>query len=261
MEPEERAVTEQIIERDIERAWLRHDPSRDRIPSVFWRRLQAEKKTFDPTSLRVKAALADEAGLHRLVAQCCNRRGIARQRILADTRRSFPGARIKIAHRDVLEISWLTASPAVIAAPKDFGEAQDCTLVCYCVAWPTPPFGGIRLCSAWSFEVPDHAGGRYLQRAGDDADLGGALFAAANRFYAADMSDVAPHVGRGTAIYLPAGRGCFVCTVVGAKAGGGQSFLYARAVTWINDTMLREDQVPLATAADAKKSVAALLLE
>jgi hypothetical protein len=260
MEPEKMSLTDDLRELEITRSWLRHEPERDRIPSVFWRRLQALKKQFEPTSLKIKAALADEASLHRLIAQCCNRRGIARQRILADTRRSFPGAQIKIAHRDVLEISWLAPSPAVIAAPKDFGEAQDCTLCCYCVAWPTPPFG-IRLCSAWSLEVPDHAAGRYLQRAGDDVDFGGALVAAANHFYGADMVEVAPHVGMNTAIYLPTGGGCFVATVVGAKAGGGQSFLYARAVTWLDEKMLRDDQIPLRLASAADKSVAALLLE
>jgi hypothetical protein len=107
--------------------------------------------------------------------------------------------------------------------------------------------------------VPDHAAGRYLQRAGDDADLKAALFQAANNFYAADMAAVSPHVGRGTDIYLPAGDGVFVCTVVGAKSGDS-NFLYARAATWIDGTMLRPDQVPLAQAETADKSVAAILL-
>jgi hypothetical protein len=246
-------------EREIERAWLRHQPERDRIPAMAWRKLQTLKKQLEPTSSKIKVALGDEAALQSLVTQCCNRRGMARQRILADARRSFPGARIKIAHKDILEVSWHAPSPPVIADPKHPGEKQGCILVCYCVAWSTPPFG-IRLCSGWSLEVPDHAGGRYLQRAGDDADFGHALFAAANHFYGADMIEVAPHVGKQSAVYLPTAGGAFVCTVVGAKAGGGQSFLYARAVTWIDDTMLRDDQQPLSKASAADKSVAALLL-
>ena len=118
---------------------------------------------------------------------------------------------------------------------------------------------GIRLCSAWSLEVPDHAAGRYLQRAGD-ADFRSALFEAANHFYGADMAKVAPHVGRSTDIYLPAGGGCFVCTVIGARSGD-HSFLYARAGTWVDETMLRADQTPLLKAESAEKSVAALLLD
>jgi hypothetical protein len=57
----------------------------------------------------------------------------------------------------------------------------------------------------------------------------------------------------------PAAGGGFVCTVVGAKSGN-TNFLYARAATWIDGTMLRPDQTPLSKAEAADKSVAALLL-
>jgi hypothetical protein len=207
--------------------------------------------------LKIKAALADEAWLHPLVAQCCCRRGMARQRVLAGVRRSFPGATMKIAHKDILEISWLAPSPPVIANPKDPSERQPCTLVCYCVAWPTP--FGISVRAAFSFEVPDHAGGRYLQRAGDNADFRSALFETASNFYGADLGAVTPHVRRGTSIHLPAGCGAFVCTVIGARSGTS-SFLFARAATWVDGTMLRADQTPLPQAEAADKSVAALLL-
>jgi hypothetical protein len=48
--------------------------------------------------------------------------------------------------------------------------------------------------------------------------------------------------------------------VVGARSGANK-FLYARAATWIDGTMLRPDQRPLAKAEAADKSVAALLLD
>jgi hypothetical protein len=48
--------------------------------------------------------------------------------------------------------------------------------------------------------------------------------------------------------------------VIGAKSGTS-NFLYARAVTWINETMLRDDQRPLRLAETADRSVAALLLD
>jgi hypothetical protein len=54
--------------------------------------------------------------------------------------------------------------------------------------------------------------------------------------------------------------GCFVGTVIGAKSGA-HNFLYARAATWIEEIKMRPDQQPLPHAADAKNSVAALLLE
>jgi hypothetical protein len=246
-------------EREIERAWLQHEPHRASIPPEIWRRLRVFKKEFEPTSTKIRAALQDESLLRQMVEQCTRRRGMARVRMLKAVRRDFPGAAIKVVDGEILEISWIAPSLPVIADPKTCGERQECTLVCYCVAWPSPPFG-IRLCSAWSFEVPDHAAGRYLQRAGDNADFRRALFEAANHFYATDMAAVTPHVGRGTSIYLPTDEGAFVCTVVGAKSSGSH-FLYARAATWVDRTMLRADQVPLPKAKTADRSVAALLLD
>jgi hypothetical protein len=71
---------------------------------------------------------------------------------------------------------------------------------------------------------------------------------------------LSPHIGRNTDIYLPAGGGCFVCTVVGARSGANK-FVYARAATWIDEMMLHPDQVPLPKAETADSSVAALLLD
>jgi hypothetical protein len=193
-------------EREIERAWLQHDPQRNTIPQEIWRQLRRFKREFEPTSAKIKATLQDEALLRSLVEQCCRRRGIARARVLKDIRRTFSGAVVKIVDGEILEISWIAPSPPVILDPKNPAEQQECLLCCYAVAWPTPPFG-IRLRSAWSLEVPDHAAGRYLQRIGENADLKSALFEAANWFYSADMTAVKPHVGRGTDIYLPAGGG------------------------------------------------------
>jgi hypothetical protein len=246
-------------ERQIEKSWQQHQPARNRIPSPIRRKLQSLKKELEPTSARIKQALQDEVLLRSLVEQCTRRRGIARQRLFKTVRRTFAEATVKIINGDILEISWLAPSPAVIANPKQMGERQSCTLVCYAVAWPTPPFG-IRLSSAWSFECPDHAAGRLLQRSGIDADFRSALFEAAGHFYGANMAAVAPHVGRNSEIYLPAGRGAFLATVVGARSGTNR-FVYARAATFLDETMLGVDQQPLPQAADAKGSVAALLLE
>jgi hypothetical protein len=180
-------------------------------------------------------------------------------RLFKTLRRTFPFAEIKIVDGDILEIGWLAPSPPIIADPKEPGERQECTLVCYCVAWPSP--FGIRLCSAWSLSVEDHAAGRYLQREGEDADFKNALFAAANHFYSADAAEVAPHVGVNTDVYLPAKGGAFICTVVGARSSGGNRFLYARAATWVEEEKLYTDQIPLPKARSEEESVAALLLD
>jgi hypothetical protein len=251
------SLTDQT-EREIERAWLQHEPQRNAVPQEIWRRLRRFRRALEPTSKKIKAALLDEASLRSLVEQCTRRRGMARVRILSHVRHTYPDAVVKVVNGNILEVSWLAPSPPVIADPRDHGERQECTLVCYCVAWPSP--FGIRLSSAWSLEVPDHAGGRYLQRAGNNADFKSVLFEAGNHFYAADVAAVSPHIGRDTNIYLPAGGGCFVCTVVGARSGANK-FVYARAATWIDEMKLRPDQVPLPKAETADRSVAALLLE
>jgi hypothetical protein len=252
------SLTDQT-EREIELAWKKHEPERTRIPNTIWRKLKAIKRQLEPTSQKIKALLLDEARIRSLVEQCTRRRGMARVRILSSVRHTYPDAMVKVIDGEILEISWLAPSPPVIADPKDHGERQECTLCCYAVAWPS--LFSIRLCSAWSLEVTDHAARRYLQRAGENADFRSALFEAANHFNAADMDTVMSHVGRSPAdIYLPAGGGCFVCTVIGARRGAN-NFLYARAATWIDNTMLRPDQVPLTKAETADRSVAALLLE
>ena len=76
-----------------------------------------------------------------------------------------------------------------------------------------------------------------------------------------DVAEVAPHVGRSTNVYLPAGPGAFICTVVGARSSGGIKFLYARAATFVEQVKLREDQVLLPKAKSEEESVAVLLLD
>jgi hypothetical protein len=53
-------------EREIERAWLQHDPQRNAIPPI-WRRLRRFKRTLEPTSVKIRAELQDEVFLRQLV--------------------------------------------------------------------------------------------------------------------------------------------------------------------------------------------------
>ena len=66
-----------------------------------------------------------------------------------------------------------------------------------------------------------------------------------------------PHVGQDTSIYLPAGPGSFACTVIGARTVDGRSsYVYARANTWLSESMLRADQTPLPRAVTSEQTVA-----
>jgi hypothetical protein len=171
-------------------------------------------------------------------------------------RRLLPAANVKIAYKSILEISWLSPTARIIANPQHGGEQQDCTLICFFVAWP-PTARSIIAHSAWAAEIPDHACARLLQRSPRAPDLRAVLFEAGSAFLAADADAVVPHVGTDASVYLPAGDGVFAATVVGAKTTDGQKhFVYARAGTWLNAPMLKPDQKPLPRAASAERTVA-----
>jgi hypothetical protein len=183
------------------------------------------------------------------------RRGIARQRKLAELRRLLPGANVKVSFKDILEISWLSPKQAILADPQHHGEQQDCVLVCFLLAWPPTP-RTIQAHSAWAAEIPDHAAARLLQRV-PTADLRAALFEAGLAFLAAEADTLVPLVGTETSIYLPAASGAFAATAVGAKTTDGQRhYTYARAHTYLTAAMLRADQTLLPRATSAGNTVA-----
>jgi hypothetical protein len=187
------------------------------------------------------------------------KRGIGRQRKLTELRRLLPAANVKIAYKEILEISWLSPTAPIIANPEHRGEQQDCTLVCYLLAWP-PTAHSIVAHSAWASEIPDHAAARLLQRSPRPPDLRAVLFEAGLAFLAAAVDAVRPQVGTEASVYLPAGDGAFAATIVGAKTRNGQKhFVYARAGTWLSTAMLKPDQTPLPRAANAERTVALAL--
>jgi hypothetical protein len=70
-----------LVEKQIDRAWLHHRAERDRIPMSVRRELNVIKRALEPTSAKIKLALNDEPTLCQLVNQCCRRRGMPRQRL------------------------------------------------------------------------------------------------------------------------------------------------------------------------------------
>jgi hypothetical protein len=242
-------------DREIEAGWLTHQPERAAISNEIWRQLRAWKRELLPTAAVIETLLKKEALAQSLIEPCIRKRGVGRQRKLTELRRLLPGANVRVSFKDVLEVSWLSPKTAILADPQHQGESQDCLLVCYLVAFPPTP-RSVTCHSAWALEAPDHACARFLQRA-PKSDLRTALFDAALAFLAADAATVVPLVGRDTSVYLPAGQGSFACTVIGARTTDGRSScVYARANTWLSDTMLRADQTPLPRAVTAEQTVA-----
>ena len=254
--PELREI-ERNIQREVDRAWLQHEPERRRVDPKYYRQLNALKRSWEPTAEAARKAIANSRLLQRLITDCYRRKGMARKAALKAVERAFPGAQINVG--DIFEMVWLAPSGPVVVDPRDYSERQTCTLVVFLAAWEE--FYGFSLRSGWSLLREDHAGARYLERAGPNGDLKRALFQAANHFMAADIELVSLHVGRNSDVYLPTNEGFFVCNVVGARSSGGHKFLYARASTFVEKVKLFPNQIPLRKAASAKNSVAALLLE
>jgi hypothetical protein len=245
-------------DREVEAAWLAHEPERAAISNEIWRSLRAWKRELLPTAGIIEGVLKREELAQSLFEPCVRKRGVGRQRKLVDLRKMLPGANVKISFKDILEISWLSPKQAILADPQHQGEQHDCTLVCFVAAFsPTPH--SVTCHSAWAAEIPDHAAARILQRA-PKSDLRNALFAAGLAFLAADAETVVPLVGQDTSIYLPAGPGAFGGKVIGARTVDGRSsYVYARTNTWLSETMLRADQTLLPPAASAERTVALAL--
>lgn len=103
--------------------------------------------------------------------------------------------------------------------------------------------------------MSDHACARLLQRA-PETDLRSAILEAALAFAAADAKVVEPLIGTGTTVYLPAGPGCFVGTIIGGTTAEGRVYIYCRCRTYLAAAFLRPEQVPLPRALDAVDTVA-----
>jgi hypothetical protein len=246
-------------DKEVEAAWLIHEPERAAIPADVWRQLRAWKRGLLATAAVIETLLKKEK-LAQIIEPAIRKRGVGRQRKLVDLRKKLPGANIRISHKDILEISWLSPKRAILADPQHHGETQDCTLVCFMIAWPPTP-RTIQAHSAWALEVSDHAAARMLQRV-PTADLRSALFDAGLTFVTADANTMARLIGTQTSIYLPtaSGAGAFAATCIGAKTLDGQRhFTYARTHTFLSALMLRPDQVMLPRAASPEETVALAL--
>jgi hypothetical protein len=241
--------------KEVEAAWLAHEPERATISSDIWRSLRSLKRELLPTAAIIENVLKKEKLARSIIEPAVRRRGVGRQRRLTELRRMLPGANVRISHKDVLEISWLSPKTAILANPQHQGEQQDCVLVCYLIAWPPTP-RSIQAHSAWALEVSDHALARLLQRV-PTADLRTALFDAGLAFCGAEAVPMARLVGTQTSIYLAAASGAFAATVIGAKTLDGQRhYTYARVHTFLSAPMLKPDQVMLPRAANPEQTVA-----
>jgi hypothetical protein len=153
--------------------------------------------------------------------------------------------------------SWLAPRGCMLIDPKTEGEAQDAILVRYGFAWieRKRELNGYE---AFSIECPDHAAARLLQRA-PEVNLPRVLMEAQDQFFAADVSTVSRHVAHGTSLYLRCGPGLLICHAIDGRTPSGINYWFAQARTWIKDSMIRPDQIPIAPAVGDDPSMLTLM--
>jgi hypothetical protein len=239
-----------------ERSWRAHDPNQGRVPWRARRQLEVFKRSLLAPAARIEEYVALP---NKLLAECLARRGIARQNAVAHLLRTLPGATINAA-RDVIDIRWLSPGKHLICDTESPSELQDAICVCVALLWRERD-GSVTYWANYLLEAPDRATGRSLQHA-PNADLAGALYAAAGAFTAADANQVCDCLRQRRSIYLPGGHGgVFAAAPINGKTkDSGRRMLFARARTWLTHRMLATDQQPLEPAAGPAQSVATMLL-
>jgi hypothetical protein len=149
---------------------------------------------------------------------------------------------------------WAALAPrnAVTVTPATESQKQDCVAVNYVLvgALGGPGIGGMIADGLWSVEISDHALLRVLQR--DPAAELDAVLLGVHRSALwlsndiATAADAAAAAGEGRASgFLPAGDGVFICEFNAATdRSNWQKMLGVRAVTWLHDDQLHDDQRP-----------------
>jgi hypothetical protein len=214
------------------------------------------KRTIAPIADRLDIAVTDRDRIKGLLYDYACKGEVGRARALAKLRKHLDLADITFPRQGIMW-SWLAPRGCMLIDPKDEGEAQDAILVRYGFAWieRKRELNGYE---AFSIECPDHATARLLQRA-PEVNLPRVLMEAQDQLFAADVSTVSKHVAHGTSLYLRAGPGLLICEAIDGRTPSGINYWFARARTWISDSMIRPDQIPIAPAVGDSPSMLTLM--
>jgi hypothetical protein len=198
-----------------------------------------------PIADRLEAASHDRDRIRGLLYDYARKGDVGRARALAKLRKHLDLANITFSRQGIMW-SWLAPLGCMLIDPKNEGEAQDAILVRYGFAWieRRRELNGYE---AFSLELPDHATSRLVQRA-FDVNLPRVLMEAQDQFFAADVATVSRHVAHGTSLYLRACPGLLICEAINGRTPSGMNYWFARARTWISDSMVRPDHVSIAAA-------------
>jgi hypothetical protein len=236
-----------VRERQTERSWLAHQPERARIPPEAWRCLRRFKASIAADAVRIMAASAETEALRALLLAVFRKGTLAKQKARAIERlREYVAPAVLTFIDGAATWSWAEPRGTIIISDHP-ADKQDCIVMHYGHATAAPRHDLSAYASA-SVEVPDHGLGRMLQRR-PGADIGAALQQAHAAFLAADRAIIAGHLKARTTFHLPAGEGVLICRGMRGVDPRGRGALFARAHTWISNSMRRADQHPVAAAA------------
>jgi hypothetical protein len=245
-----------VRESQIDRGWLAHEPDRAKVPREIWRDLRTFKRTIAPIADRLDTASTDRERIAGLLYDWTRKGDVGRARALAKLRKHFPLATITFPRQGIMW-SWPAPRGCMLIDPKTYGEAQDAILVRYGFAWIERRME-LNGYEAFSIEVPDHETARLMQRA-PSVNLPRVLMEAQDQFFAADVATVSRHVAHGTSLYLRCGPGLLICEAISGRTPTGIQYWFARARTWISDSMTRPDQIPIAPATGDAQSMLVLM--
>jgi hypothetical protein len=203
-----------------------------------------------------QAAFVDRGRIKGLLYDSTRKGEVGRARALAKLPKHFPLATITFPRQGIIW-SWLVPRGCMLIDPQTYGEVQDAILIRYGFAWIERKLE-LYGYEAFSIEVPDHALARLIQRA-PNINLPRVLMEAQDQLFAADCATISQHVAHGTALYLRAGPGLLICAAVDGRTPSGINYWFARARTWISDSMIRPDQIPIAPATGDSPSMLTLM--
>jgi hypothetical protein len=120
-----------VRERQIERAWIKHDPARLKIPSESWRALRRYKSSIAADAARIMAASEATARLRALLIACFRKGTLARQKARAiQALREYISPAVLTASPDALLWAWPEPRGTIIIS-DDPAKKQDCIVAAW----------------------------------------------------------------------------------------------------------------------------------
>jgi hypothetical protein len=239
-------------ERDVERAWLRHEPARARVPNEARRAARAFRDGLARDGDRIKLTY-QSPDFRQLLNDWARKGTIGRGRALARIRASIAPASVDVVGA-ALTLMWLMPHEGLIRVPLPTFSQPGVLVAAAHVS--RGPAGFVREASFPVLETPTHALGRMFERS-PSINATAALMEAARAFMGADREAVEAVRLKGSTLILPAGRGLLLCVPILGPDLENKLRIVGRANTFIRMEQAAPDQRAIAAAADPERSVLA----